>query len=105
MGNPNLDMGFEVVKLGNDIQEFILARSNPTSRAPTGLGGISSVASYDVEQVLSGLCWALANFIVQSGEFPTRQARKAAAKTVEHRLITFYPQVERIIGNLTPKPN
>lgn len=102
INDPAFEIGHAVVKLGNDIQEMIIAQSNPRGRAPTGQGGIGTVVSYDVEEVLSALCWAAANFIVQSGEFPTRHDRKRAAKVMERRLLAFFPQIESLLADFGP---
>lgn len=106
MENAETHEGWDILKLGNDIQELILAANNPGDRFVTGQGGIKTMVSYDIDHVLSALCWATANFIVQSGAFPTRHDRKRAVKLIEGRISSFCPQVERFLDQLgTPKPS
>ena len=108
MAEAQFDKGLAVVKLGNDIQELIIARSDPRERAGTGQGGIETLISYDIDDVLSALCWAAASFIVQSGQFPTRQERVRAAKLLERNVLRFCPEVEQVLvelGRPNAKPN
>ena len=106
MSGSEYEKGLAVVKLGNDIQELIIARSDPRERAATGQGGIDTMISYDIDDVLSALCWAAASFIVQSGQFPTRQERKRAAKLLELNVLRFCPEVEQVLVELgRPKTN
>lgn len=108
MSNSAGEAGVAMMMLANDIQELIVARSNPRDRAAIGQAGMGTIVSYDIDHVLSALSWAAASFIVQSGAFPSRHERKRAAKVIERQVMKFYPKVEQVlveVGRTQEKPN
>lgn len=102
MDTPNPQDGIKVLELADAIQQSIIAQSTPKDRqdAPSGAYGVH--IAYDTELVLNALCWSMANFIVQSGDFPGRHDRKRAVAELGKRILTYCPQIERMMEVLGP---
>lgn len=102
MDSSKLDDGVKVLELADAIQQAIIAQSTPKDRndAPSGAYGV--YIAYDTELVLNALCWSMANFIVQSGDFPSVRERKRAVDKMAKRIMTYCPKVEQMMEVLGP---
>ena len=101
MSKINHEAGLKFMELAQAIQEAIIEASAPHSRQSTDAGGMITRLSYDVDVVLSALSWAMASFIVQSGNYPTRRDRKRAVEEAARQILSFCPQVETVVAQAT----